>query len=946
MTQGPLNAAGKVYCFGPFRLDVERRELLQDGQPVHLRAREFDILLYLVERPGAFVTKEELTEKVWAVTFVSDANIRVQIAALRRVLGDGRDNSRYIISAAGRGYSFCAPLLADTAVTPGRLTRAAGTSDLRYNLPIRLKPTLGRGEASHRLISHLPYQRLVTIVGAGGIGKTTLALTAAEGLIDAYDDGVRFVDLASLSDPALIVGTMAATVGLTALSPEPEDELVKCLEDKQLLFIVDNCEHLIEAVASLVENILTRTRDVHFLATSREPLRADGEWLFRLGPLDVPPRTATLTAAEAIAYPAVKLFVERARLGDSLFEFLDADALTVAELCRRLDGNPLAVELAAARVGLFGIQGLAAQLDESFNTLTQGRRTALPRHQTLRATLDWSYEILSPSEQALLYRLSIFRGEFTLTTARAVASTDPADEIDVFEGLAGLTAKSLINVDVMHQPARYRMLFLTRDYAFEKLAQSGEFNAVASRHALKYLELLRSIEASDKDAAGAGWIDDIRTAIDWAFSPAGDILLGMKLISASIELGTRLSLFAEYGQRVKQALERMPELVPPEPMLEMRLLIEQTHIILHTVGDYALMQVPSTRALKLAEDIYNRTGDSTPLFEVLAVRFGIAFGSGDSPSLLSIAQKAFELSPYGGDQNDADVTTNRMLAQACHFVGDHRRSMSVAQKVMDMPEAIIRTRNYMAGDRHNPFITMRIFQARCYWIVGQPDLASAVAREAAQLSESQGVQLCYALGMAVIPVALWRGNYIEAKAGIARLFDVSQECGLGYWTNWARTFQTVMGICENDAIDVEDPLELFEKITQDTIQRDQLATFHDSLATPASLDRVEAGLVGWNAPEVLRATAERRLAAGGATPAEAEALLLRSLDMARQQQALSWQVRTVTSLGRLWGYQGRVKDAQILLSDTLKQVSEGFGDSDYIAAEALLADLAQRMVQA
>ena len=951
MTQSPIFPAApmssggkKVYCFGPFRLDPERRELLEDGQPLHLRARELDILVYLVERAGDFVTKEELTEKVWAVNFVSDANIRVQIAALRRVLGDGRDNARYIISAAGRGYSFCAPLTPDeiAPAPPGRLNRSAAPADLRYNLPIRLKPTLGRGEASHRLVSHLPHQRLVTIVGAGGIGKTTLALTAAEGLIDAYDDGVRFVDLASLSDPHLIVSAMASTLGMAPLSASPEDELVKFLEDKQILFILDNCEHLVEAAAELVESVLTRTRDVHFMATSREPLRADGEWLFRLGPLDLPPKKASLTASEAIAYPAVKLFVERARLSDSLFELLDADAATVAELCRRLDGNPLAVELAAARVGLFGIQGLASQLDESFNTLTQGRRTALPRHQTLRATLDWSYEILSPAEQTLLNRLSIFRGEFTLASCHAVAAANPAGEAEVFEGLAGLTAKSLVNVDVTQQPARYRMLFLTRDYAFEKLMASGELDAVARRHALNYLDLLRPADALT-DTGSAGWIDDIRTAIDWAFSPAGDLLLGIELTRASIGLASRLSFLPEYGRRVDHALQRMSELSPPQPLLQLRLLIERISILMHTVGDYAEISVRADAALKLARDIHEATGDTKALYEVVALQFGVKFGAGDSPGLLAVAQMARDLTPDADDHPEKGIMAMRMTAQARHFVGDHRQSLAVAQTVINLPEDVLRQRSYTAGDRHNPAITLRIFQARSQWMLGRPDLASDIAQTALDMAQGEGQLQCYVLGMAVIPVCLWRGDYVGAKANIARLFEISQEYGLGYWTNWARNFRTVMSICENDLSGDENALDLFRDTLQDAVQRDQIATFHESLAGPELLDRVDAGLADWVAPEILRARADRDLAAGLATPDDTEALLVRSLDMARDQHAISWQIRTATSLGRLWGYQGRVDDARSLLTGTLRQMSEGFSDSDYIAAEALLTDLSDRV---
>ncbi len=944
MTTSPLFPAGKIYCFGPFRLDPERRELLQDGQPLHLRAREFDILNYLVERAGDFVTKEELTDKVWAVNFVSDANIRVQIAALRRVLGDGRDNARYILSAAGRGYSFCAPLISDVTApsSTARLDRSGGSADLRYNLPIRLKPTLGRGEASHRLVSHLPHQRLVTIVGAGGIGKTTLALTAAESLIDAYDDGVRFVDLASLSDPKLIAGAMATTLGMSPRSPDTEEELIRFVEDKQLLFILDNCEHLIEAAAALVESVLTRTRDVHFLATSREPLRTDGEWLFRLGPLDVPPRKPALTAAEAIAYPAVKLFVERARLSDSLFEFLDADAITVAELCRRLDGNPLAVELAAARVGLFGIQGLASQLDESFNTLTQGRRTALPRHQTLRATLDWSYDTLSDGERTLLYRLSIFRGEFTLASARTVAEAEPSTDNSVFENLAGLTAKSLVNVDVSHQPARYRMLFLTRDYAFEKLIESGEIDAVARRHAQNYLDLIGNIAKSDKESSGIGWIDDIRTALEWAFSPHGDLAMGMKLTSASVELGARLSLLPEYGRLIDDALARIPDLVPPQPDLELRLYVERVHIALHTTGNYEELSLRAETAVKLATNIYEATGDSSALHEILALQFGIKFGAGDSPGLFAIAQRAGELDPFEDGQPEKNIMTERMLAQACHFVGDHRRAMAVAQAILDRPAAAVNGRLDIPGDRLNPFVTMRIFLARSHWLTGRAELASRIAQEAYALSTAQNQLQCYVLGMAAIPIALWRGDYISAKTDIARLFEKSEEFGLGYWTNWARAFQTVMSVCENDLPDDGDPLELFRGIVQDTIQRDQMATFHDSLAGEDSLKRVEDGIVGWNAPEVLRAIAERRLATGSATPDEAEDMLRRALELARSQEALSWQLRTATSLSRLWGYQGRMEDARNLLSEAMNAVCEGFGDSDYIAAEALLADLEQR----
>ncbi len=942
MSQSLVPETHRNYYFGTFRLDPDRRELLQDGQPLHLRAREFDILLFLVENAGQFVTKDQLIERVWPTTTVSDANIRVQIAALRRVLGDGRDGARYILNAAGRGYSFCCPLeLPPAAAGQARPTRAGSLGDIRYNLPVRLKPTLGRGEASNRLISHLPHHRLVTIVGPGGIGKTTLALTVADELIDAYDDGVRFVDLAGLSDPDLVPTAMASTVG-PMKSANPEEELIKVLEDKQILFVLDNCEHLIEAVATLVERVLTRTRDIHFLATSREPLRTDGEWLFRLGPLDIPPRKADLTAVEALAYPTVKLFVERARLSDSQFELSDADAASVAELCRRLDGNPLAVELAAARVGLFGVPGLAAQLEESFGMLTQGRRTALPRHQTLRATLDWSYEILSPDEQALLYRLSVFRGEFTLATARAVAGKGAGAEHEIIEGLAELTAKSLINVDVSQQPARYRMLFITRDYALQKLGDSGERVEISRRHAQAYLDLLTTSDEADKHLHAPNWIEDIRAAIDWAFSPEGDTLLGMRLTHSSCDFGARLSLLPEYARRIDKALDRLGELDPPQPYIELRLLVERTVIVIHMQGDRALLHRQADRAFAIANAMFEATGDRTGFDDLLALRFGLRFSDGDYPKLLAVAEEARDIYTTGGDTSPIQITIARMLGQANFFTGDHLASIVNLQKVLALPERLVRNRKFVAGDRIDPLVTVRIFLARNYWVLGEPEKASQMADDAFTLSGTNGLMNCYALGMGTIPVALWRGDLPLARTHIKRMYDLAQRHGLTYWAGWATNFKSILATVDSDYVTGDEPATPFHDLDLEPLQLDQAGTFHNSLAGAQVLHRVETGLVRWNAPEILRAHGETLLAAGLAPPEKAETLFLRSLEMAQRNKAVSWQLRTATSLARLWGYQGRVAEARTLLADTLARFSEGFGDSDVIGGEALLKDLSQR----
>ncbi len=941
MSQKRAQDAGGSYYFGTFELDPKRRELLQDGQALHLRTREFDILLFLIENAGQFVTKDKLIERVWPMTTVSESNIRVQIAALRRVLGDGRDGVRFILSAAGRGYSFCCPL------GPSPLGEAqprpihSVLSDVRHNLPIRIKVTVGRGEVTNRIISHLLHHRLVTIVGPGGIGKTTLALTIAEQLVDAYDDGVRFVDLAGLSDPDLVPSAMASTVG-PMKTADPEEELIKLLEDKQILFVIDNCEHLVGAVARLVERVLTRARNIHFLATSREPLRIDGEWLSRLGSLDSPPSGANLSVAEAIAYPAVKLFVERARLSDSHFELSDSDAAKVAVLCRRLDGNPLAIELAAARVGLFGVPGLVAQLEESFSLLTQGRRTALPRHQTLRATLDWSYDLLSSHEQALLYQLAIFRGEFTLAMARAVVGSTSGFGHEIIEDLAELAAKSLVNADVSRHPAHYRMLFITRDYALQKLRESGKLAAVSRRHAQAYVDLLTTTVGAEKDSYAVAWIEDIRAAIDWAFSGEGDLLLGMQLTRSSSDFGAKLSLLPEYARRIDKALGRIAELDPPQPYIELRLLVERWHIAAHMQGNKDLLQGLADRAQALADGLFAETGDATALEDILVVRFSLAFGAGNYPETLKIAQEARNILGRNDEASGIKVTIERFSAQAHFFSGEHLKSVADIHKVLSLPLDLIKNRKIIAGDRINPEVTVRIFLARNQWILGETEKASQTANEAFMMSETNGLTNCYVLGMATIPVALWRGDLALARANIKLMLDLAQRHGLGYWARWALNFRSIVAAMGTDYAEGDELAEPFHKLDLDALQLDQAGTFHDSLCGPAVLKRVEEGLVAWNAPEIWRVHGEALLAAGMAAPDTAEALFVRSLETARQRQALSWQLRTATSLARLWGYQGRVAAAQTLLDETLAQFTEGFSDGDFIAGEALMKDLEQR----
>jgi len=474
-------SAESSFSFGRFRLLPGQQILLEDEKPVRLGSRALGILTMLVEHAGELVGKDELTARVWPDTFVEESSLRVHIAGLRRALGDGHAGNRYVANIPGRGYRFVAPVAASEETGPAapRPPTAAPT----HNLPASLIRMIGRDAVTSTLSAELPRRRFMTIVGPGGIGKTTVALAMANGLIAAYRDGVRYVDLAALTRPSLLPSTLAFVFGLPTRAGNRVPQLIGFLRDKKMLVVFDSCEHVVESAATLAVDLLKSAPGLNILATSREPLCAEGECVRRLMPLKAPAATRKLSATEALAFPAVQLFVERAIERLDAFELTDVDAPIVAEICRKLDGIALAIELAASRVDAFGLRELATLLNDRFRLLMRGRRTALRRHQTLSAALDWSYEFLQECERTILRRLAVFDSYFTLESAIAVAGDSKIAALDVINALADLVANSLVAADIGNDIVHYRLLETTRVYARGKLADSGELAHVTQRHA-------------------------------------------------------------------------------------------------------------------------------------------------------------------------------------------------------------------------------------------------------------------------------------------------------------------------------------------------------------------------------------------------------------------------------------------------------------------------------
>jgi predicted ATPase/DNA-binding winged helix-turn-helix (wHTH) protein len=522
--------------FGPFELSSRERVLRREGVVLPLGSRALDILIYLAERPGEVIAKQELIDHVWSDVTVGEGSIRVHVAAIRKALGDGQFGNRYIANIKGRGYSFVAnvvPLAGGTESRNARF-RHQGTP------PVRPLMMIGRETVVGEVSDKLRNERFVTLLGPGGIGKTTIALAVGRAAAEEFGGKVYFVDLESLTDSRHVAEAVATSLGVALKSKDPGLELVDLVRSRKLLIILNSCEHVIEAVALVAEQFYRQTEEIHVLTTSRELLKVEGEHCCRVLPLDFPPDGSEQTANAVLRYPAAQLFVQRVAARAGSFVLTDEEAPFVAEMCRKLDGLPLAIELAAGQVAALGIKTTVARLVSRPELLKLSHRTVVPRHRTLKAALDWSYDLLSEGERIVFRRIAPFVGHFTLEGARYVAGELGVGTGKILDAIAGLVEKSLIATRIDETQAQYRLLDTTRAYALEKLEEHAEVDVVLRRHAeyvAGYFEsqraaLLALLKAESR-AAYPNPAGNIRPAPEWSFGPRGNSRFAMGLAAAS-----------------------------------------------------------------------------------------------------------------------------------------------------------------------------------------------------------------------------------------------------------------------------------------------------------------------------------------------------------------------------------------------------------------------------
>jgi predicted ATPase/DNA-binding winged helix-turn-helix (wHTH) protein len=644
-----------VYECGQWQIHGRERQLLACGVSIPIGSRAFDIIEVLVQSANKLVTKVELMERVWPGAMVGDSALQVQISAIRKAFDQDR---AMLMTVSGRGYR----LSGDWAVRrdgapeqPASLISVPMPAEtFQTNLPETALALIGRTIAAQQIEELLSAYRAVTLTGPGGIGKTALALRVSSDMRPRFNGDVWLIELASLSDPGLVASAVADGLGLNPGGDEITAEAVaRAIGDKQLLLILDNCEHVIDAAARLVEAILYRCPRTTVLATSQELLRICGEYVYRVPPLEVPPRHHD-ELEDMLEHSAVRLFVTKLQALDSSFIANKQSVRGIVAICEQLDGIPLLIEFAAARAAMLGVRDVASRLEDRFRLLTIGRRTALPKHRTLRATLDWSYGLLPEAEQSLLGRLAVFVAGFTLEAAIAVMSDTGNNTSVMLEGIANLVAKSLLIQDRSQSGGRWILSETIRAYAFEKLVETGQAEATARRHALFYSDLLvppdssrppRSIEDTLHHAQE---IDNVRAALDWAFSPRGDRAIGVLLTAAWSPIWLHWSLMAECLERARRALEDSESVLKLSAPLQLQLYLAMGLSAADTAGPVEIAETALVRALEIAGTL----NDLDTQLRILRAQASIQLRAGRSHMAQATAEQFSRVAfPTGNQAN-------------------------------------------------------------------------------------------------------------------------------------------------------------------------------------------------------------------------------------------------------------------------------------------------------
>jgi predicted ATPase/FixJ family two-component response regulator/DNA-binding winged helix-turn-helix (wHTH) protein len=937
---GEATAQSGIAAFGPFRLFAAARRLERNGNPVEIGGRALDVLVELVKNPGRVITKAELLSAIWSDTTVVEGVLRTHIYQLRKALGDGMGGARYVTSVAGRGYCFVAPVVRDKVQAPP--LPSSGFSTLLSNLPPRLARMAGRDDVVRILAAQLLERRFITIVGAAGIGKTTVAVAVAHTLLDEFQGATRFVDLGELIDPTLVAPTIASSLGVPIQGDDAIDRLQVFLEDKKVLLVLDNCEHVVASVARLVERLVSHAPRLHVLATSREALRVEGEHAHRLEPLETPDEGSKLDAETVQTYAAVQVFLERAAASGWSGELTDEDAVIVAEACRRLDGVALAIELAASFVGQCGLHGMAAVLEDRLGLLwQQGRRTAPARQQTLHALVTWSYERLSEYERVVLRRLGVFVGAFSLDAAKAVL-LEPGETVEaLLDAMNELAAKSLLSIAVDDGEVVYRLLETTRLYALDRLAESGELDGTSLRHARVLTE--------DPDRLDLG---NVRAALRWSFSSPGGYAVGVRLVQVAARMFLELGLMIECQRWCRQALD-VVDATDTGALVEIGLLEALAIATMASRGNAEDVRRTLMRALDRARTLA-AVDDEVRLLGHLN---SFLVRRGEFKEALEVAERSS--SPARTATPPSQVRAQWMLAFSHHFRGDQAAAerYSEAAQLLEtastgLPAAVTR--------RAQGFYTLSHVSAlvRTQWLRGHADRALATARDIVRglaalrtpFERSSALLTCEA-------IFIWCGEWAEAESLIDTLSELVERYSLGSQRGAAMAVRGELlvrtGRAQEGCTLLQTAAEM-QKIEQNaSFASVYAAALAEGLAANGAFDEAlrtiteaiadaERRGAGFNLPELHRLQGVLMISCNPTNRRAGDDAFSAAIELAKQQSALAWELRATTSRTRERLKRGASGEALSELAAIYTRFSEGMQTPDLCVARDLLEGRANR----
>jgi predicted ATPase/DNA-binding winged helix-turn-helix (wHTH) protein len=949
-------SANLVYVCDQWEIDLGRRELRSRGIAVPLGGRAFEVVTVLVQSASEFVTTDHLMERVWPGAVVGEGTIHVHISAVRKALGQDRG---LLKTASGRGYRLLGDWTLQYRETVAARIYSPRTSGSppANNFPPLISRLVGRAGAAQFVRDLVSAYRVVTLTGPGGIGKTSLAVKAVRYLLPDFEHGGWFVELASLSDPGLVPSTVASTLGLKIAGEISPESVARAVGGRHLVLVLDNCEHVIDAAANLAETFTRLCPRTTIVATSREVLRIEGESVYRVPPLEVP-SLGQAAPDYVMQYSAVELFVARTKALNAGFTPHAEDLASIGTICRHLDGMPLAIEFAAARAAVLSVQGVAAGLRDRFALLTAGRRTALPRQRTLRATLDWSHELLPETERRLLRRLAVFPGGFTADAAAAVMTDTGSDTPAVLDGIANLVAKSWITLDKSGADARWYLLETIRAYALEKLTEHAEAD-IAAKHLASYFRDLFAPQArdarpslSDEDLARrVREIDNVRAALDWSFSLAGDPAIGIDLTAAYAPVWQHLSLMSECRERCERALLGLEPQLTANMWLRMELQMDLAAAIFITMGPPEQAKAILTEALETADALNDLNAQARALSTLISVYAS----RGEYGKAQTAAERTEQIARRIGDPIHLRFAYQQR-GTTLLWAGRPREAQQYLERVVRLPAT--------PGDRQgaiyynpNDRAVTRAMLGRALWMQGLTDQALKEAR--LSVEELQGtdppLQLCRILYQGICRIATMTGNFATADREIARLIEVATGFNARVWVTSGHFLKGQLlverGEFAQGLLVLRDAFETCDR----TGWHISYAEFKSALALGLAMTgRLDEALValdgamaadreggrGWYAPELLRIKGEvllQQAADQGALAAED--CFNQAAQLAREQGALFWELRIALSVARLRVHQGRRREARAPLASVYDRFTEGFGTADMQAARSLLEGL-------